>query len=37
MEEPELQELVHIVKDSTITHVFRNSMGFWWNFKSQNL
>ena len=35
MEEPELQELVHIAKDSTIATVFRNSMGLWWNFKSE--
>ena len=33
MEEPELQELVHIAKDSTISTVFKNSMGLWWNFK----
>jgi hypothetical protein len=34
MEEPELQELVQIVKYSTISTVFKNSMGLWWNFKS---
>lgn len=33
MEEPELQELVQITKDSTISSVFKNSMGLWWNFK----
>lgn len=32
MEEPELQELVQITKDSTIKSVFKNSMGLWWNF-----
>lgn len=36
MEEPELQELVQITKDSTISKVFRNSMGLWWSFKSEN-
>lgn len=34
IEEPELQELVHIIKDSTIKSVFKNSMGLWWNFNS---
>lgn len=32
MDEPELQELVQIAKDSTIKSVFKNSMGLWWNF-----
>lgn len=33
MEEPELQELVQITKDSTISYVYRDSMGLWWHFK----
>lgn len=36
MEEPELQELVQIIKHSTISSVFKNSMGLWWNFNSQS-
>lgn len=32
IEEPELQILVQIVKDSTIKSVSRNSLGLWWNF-----
>ena len=35
MDEPELQELVQIIKHSTISSVYKNSMGFWWNFKSK--
>jgi hypothetical protein len=34
MEEPELQELVQITRESTIKDVTRNSMGLWWNFKA---
>lgn len=33
IEEPELQQLVQICKDSTIKAVFRNSMGLWWTFE----
>jgi hypothetical protein len=37
MEEPELQELVQITKQSTISTVFKNSMGLWCNFKANLL
>jgi len=37
MDEPELQELVQIIKHSTISSVYKNSMGIWWNFKSKQL
>lgn len=37
MEEPELQELVQITKDSTIKSVFKNSMGLWWSFIDQEI
>lgn len=36
MEEPELQELVQIAKESTIRSVYKNSMGLWWNFNTTN-
>jgi len=36
MDEPELQELVQIAKDSTITSVSKNSMGLWWGFKKED-
>jgi hypothetical protein len=32
MDEPELQELCQIAKDSTIKSVYKNSLGLWWNF-----
>lgn len=32
IDEPELQILCQIAKDSTIKTVVRNSMGLWWDF-----
>lgn len=35
MDEPELQELVQIAKDSTISTVTKNSLGLWYDFKKE--
>lgn len=37
MDEPELQIMVQVFDQSTISSVTRNHAGYWWNFnKSQN-